>query len=69
MVINHPYGGISKGCGHALAPVVIEKDHGHLLIESALHSFGHQWEQAKPDSPGIQYLCVFGPDHRHRWLN
>ncbi len=27
------------GCGHALAPLLIGKDHGQLLIESALHSF------------------------------
>ena len=26
------------GCGHALAPLVIGKDHGQLLIKSALHS-------------------------------
>ncbi len=39
MVRNHPYGCISQGCGHALAPLVIEKDHGQLLIESALHSY------------------------------
>ena len=28
-----------KLCGHALAPLVIGKDHGQFLIESALHSF------------------------------
>ncbi len=31
-----------KGCGHALVPLVIGKDHGQLLIKSALHSFFSQ---------------------------
>ena len=35
---NHPYDSIEQGYGHALAPLVIVKDHGHLLIKSAQHS-------------------------------
>ncbi len=38
---NHPYDRIKEGYGHALAPLVIQKDHGQLLIKSALHSYAH----------------------------
>ncbi len=34
----HPYGHIKLGYGHDLAPLVIQKDHGQLLVKSALHS-------------------------------
>ena len=36
---DHPYESINYGCGHALAPLVIGKDHGQFLIESALQSW------------------------------
>ncbi len=34
-----------------MAPLVIEKDYGQLLIESALHSYGPvvKWEIIPPD--------------------
>ncbi len=30
---------LTPGCGLALTPVIIRKDHGQMLIESAQHSF------------------------------
>ena len=33
-----PEGTTIIGCGHTLVPLVIEKDHRQLLVESAHHS-------------------------------
>ncbi len=34
----HTYGSIKQGYWYTLAPLFIQKDHGQLLIKSALHS-------------------------------
>ncbi len=37
--MNDTHYNIKGGCGLALTPIVIGKDHGQMLIESAQHSY------------------------------
>ncbi len=39
---------IKQGCGHAVTSLVIQKNHGQLLVESAHHSLVQQPNQKCP---------------------
>ncbi len=64
---NHPFESIKLECGHALAPLVIGKDHGQFLIESALHSYIERPNTGGTDCSALtSYGMINTRDHERR---